>query len=294
MSFGSVTGSERPRGAGPGAPGLAPGRGQWRCLWAPRVLPAPWHAGPRAPAGAVLCLALALALLSACSTTRNKPGKTVLATKQGDTSIQVVESDEDGNQVVRVNTRYKGEDHSIVMQIDQPVYDVEIPLTIEQIAPQAAAAARGPEGQFQDLLIAQYLERAQESMLAGDYPGALRQINLVLLTRPDHVQGHAMKGSVYYAMGSYQLAEEEWNRTLALDPSNQEVRNFMDFLKNRKGAPQPPLPGAPGAAAGATVPKGAQAQPGQTPGGTAPSGTAPGGTAPGSSAPAQPRRGGSP
>ncbi len=287
MSCGSVTGSERRRDRAPGAP--AP--------WPRRTL-LPWGlrgprrgGGLRGSAAAVLCLALALALLSACSTSRKKPGKTVLATKQGDTSIQVVESDEDGNQVVRINTSYKGENHSIVMQIDQPVYDVEIPLTLEQIAPQASAAARGPEGQFQDLLIAQYFERAQESMLAGDYPGALRQINLVLLTRPDHVQGHAMKGSVYYAMGSYQLAEEEWNRTLALDPSNQEVRNFMDFLKNRKGAPQPPLPGAPGAAAGATAPK-ASAR-GQPPGQGSGS-SAPGSSAPGGSAPTQPRRGGTP
>jgi hypothetical protein len=226
-----------------------------------------------------LCLALAIAGLSACSSMKKKPGKTVLTTKQGDTSIQVVESDEDGNQIVRINTRYKGEDHSIVLQIDQPVYDVEIPLTLEQIAPQTSAAARGPEGQFQDLLIGQYFEKAQEAMLAGDYAGALRQVNLVLLTRPDHAQGHAMKGSVYYAMGSYQLAEEEWNRVLALDPSNQETRAFMDFLKNRKGAPQPPLPGAPGAGPGTTAPKGGAQAPGQSP------------AAPPA---AQPRRGGSP
>jgi hypothetical protein len=251
---------------------------------APRIFPAAFRTALRSPLAAGLCLVLSLTLLSACSTSRKKAGKTVLATKQGETSIQIVEAEEDGNQVVRINTRYKGEDHSIVMQIDQPVYDVEIPLTVEQIAPQTAAAARGPEGQFQDLLISQYFERAQESMLSGDYPGALRQVNLVLLTRPDHIQGHAMKGSVYYAMGSYQLAEEEWNRTLALDPSNQEVRTFMDFLKNRKGAPQPPLPGAPGAPAGATVPKGAA--PGQP---AQPAGK----SAPGASVPAQPRQGGS-
>jgi hypothetical protein len=54
-----------------------------------------------------------------------------------------------------------------------------------------------------------------------------------------------MKGSVYYAMGNYSLANDAWEKVLQLDPSNQEVRQFMDFLKSRKGAPQPPLPGAP-------------------------------------------------
>ncbi len=203
-------------------------------------------------AGVSLCLLLSLAMLGACSTNKKKTdgGKTVLTTKQGESSIQVTEDEVDGNQVVRINTRYRGEDHSIVLQIDQPVYDVEIPLTLEQIAPQTTQAARsGPEGQFQDLLIAQYFEKAQEAMMAGDYPGALRNVNLVLLTRPDHAQAHSMKGSIYYAMGSYQLADEEWQRVLKLDPSNQEVRGFTEFLKNRKGAPTPPLPGAPGVAA---------------------------------------------
>lgn len=218
--------------------------------------------GPAAPACRVslaLAAVAALAILSGCSGTK-KPdaGKTVLATKQGESSIQVVESEADGNQVVRINTRYRGEDHSIVLQIDQPVYDVEIPLTLEQIAPQTTAAARsGPEAQFQDLLIAQYFDKAQQAMLAGDYPGALREVNLVLLTRPDHVQAHAMKGSIYYAMGSYDLANEEYQRVLQLDPSNQEVRAFVEFLKNRQGAPQPPLPAAPGAG-----PKAPPARPG--------------------------------
>jgi Flp pilus assembly protein TadD len=208
--------------------------------------------------GWVALALIALALLGACSSSKKgeTPGKTVLATKQGESSIQVTESEIDGNQVVRINTKYRGEDHSIVLQIDQDVYDVEIPLTLEQIAPQStSAAAKGPEGQFQDMLIAQYFEKAQEAMLAGDYAGALRQVNLVLLTRPDHVQAHSMKGSIYYAMGNYQLAEEEWQRTLQLEPGNAEVRQFMDFLKNRKGAPQPPLPAAPGAAPGAGAPK---------------------------------------
>ncbi|HUJ74255.1 MAG TPA: tetratricopeptide repeat protein, partial [bacterium] len=200
-----------------------------------------------------------------------------LALKQGDTSIQVAESRVNGNQVVRINTRYKGEDHTIYLQIDQPVYDVEIPLTIEQIAPQTAAAAKGPEGQFQDLLIAQYLEKAQEAMLSGDYQGALRQVNLVLLIRPDHVQAHAMKGSVYYAMGNYSLANEEYQRVLTLDPSNQEVRKFQEFLNsNRQGAPQPPLPGTSGARPAAP----SAARP-----------PAPGGTAPANAAPAPPRGG---
>ncbi|HUJ77268.1 MAG TPA: hypothetical protein VL359_20550, partial [bacterium] len=93
-------------------------------------------------AGPLGVLVLGAALLAGCSSAAQDEGlngKTVLAMKQGDTSIQVTEARVSGNQVVRINTRYKGEDHTIYLQIDQPVYDVEIPLTIEQIAPQTAA-----------------------------------------------------------------------------------------------------------------------------------------------------------
>ena len=183
---------------------------------------------------------------SASASSSSAPGKTVLATRQGESQIQVTESEEDGNQLIRIRMVYNGEENTIVLNIDQPVYDVEIPLSLESVMPKSARPeARGPEGQFQDLLIAQYLEKAQELMMGGDYNGALRQVNMVLLTKPDHIQGHTMKGSVYYALGNYQLANEEWEYVLSLDPSNQEVANFKEFLKNRQGRQQPPLPGAP-------------------------------------------------
>lgn len=179
--------------------------------------------------------------------------RTVLLTKKGETSIQVTESEEDGNQIVRVRTVFRGEENIIVLNIDLPVYEVEIPLSIEQVIPQTTAAGvRGPEGQFQDLMIAQWLQKAQQAMLDGDYNGALRQVDTVLQVDPDNIQAMAMKGSVYYALGNYELASETWEFVLSLDPTNKEVRDFKKFLQNRSSAKPPPLPGG-------------QAQPGQSP-----------------------------
>jgi len=236
MSCASATGSEnRPR-AGRAAWGLAAGL-------------------RRSVAGAAWVLAAA-ALVGCSSAKPAAPsGKVILIAKEGESAIQVTESEINGSQVVRIDSRYKGEDHSVVIQLDADVYDLELPLTLEQIAPKSVeAAARSPEVQFQDLLIAQWLEEAQEAMLAGNYAKALRQVNLVLLTRPDHVQAHAMKGSIYYAMGDYPLADQEWQRVLAIDPKNPEVRAFTEFLKNHQAGAQPPLPGAPGPAAPAGAP----------------------------------------
>ncbi|MBI4083238.1 MAG: hypothetical protein HY423_11575 [Candidatus Lambdaproteobacteria bacterium] len=184
----------------------------------------------------------------------------MLTTRSGETGIQVVEGERAGSKTVKVTTTYRGQESNIVINIEDPVYEIEIPLSIEQQLPAAArgapgaAGAGGGAGDFQDLLIAQYVEKAQEAMLEGDYNRALRQVNLVLLVRPDHVKAHEMKGSIYYAMGNYQLANEEWEQVLASDPSNQEVRSFQEFLKSRGGAPQPPLPGVPAGAAGPAAP----------------------------------------
>lgn len=217
-----------------------------------------------------LCLTLSLALLltaGGCGKpSADKPERIVLSTRSGETGIQVTESEQDGTQIIRITTTFRGEESTVVLAIDQPNYEVEIPLSIEQVRPRRAAGLGEPGApgelgprvgrDFQVLLMAQYLEKAQEAMLNGDYNLALRQINLVLIVRPDNVKALEMKGSVYYAMGNYQLANQQWEQVLVLDPSNQEVQEFRDFLQNTQGATQPPLPGtdAPNAPAAPTTP----------------------------------------
>jgi len=188
---------------------------------------------------------LLLLVVGGCSSKKaKKPGKTVLQTRSGETGIQVTESDIDGTQVVRVTTTFRGEESNIELAIDQPVYDVEIPLSINQTRPGGEGGQTGGGGgAYQDIITAQYLEKAQAAMMQGNYNEALKQVDLVLTVNPDNVKAHSMKGSIYYAMGSYQLANEAWERVLTLDPSNEEVRGFLDFMQNQPGAPQPALPG---------------------------------------------------
>jgi tetratricopeptide (TPR) repeat protein len=232
------------------------------------------------PALLARLLGAALLLSAGCSGSGTEgPEQTVLSTRSGESVIQVTQGEVNGNQVVRIKTVFQGKENSILLNIDEPIYSVEIPLTLEQTLPQATAAAqRGNQGQFEDLLIAQYLEKAQQVMMEGDYNAALRQINLVLLIKPDHIQAHTMKGSVYYALGNYQLASEEWQYVLSLDPSNKEVNDFMDFMKNRQALPQPPLPGSPvgqPGQGGGTTPAGARTTPAAPPSGARPPAGAP-------------------
>lgn len=221
----------------------------------------------RRPAAWLAAGSLLLAL-AGCAGMEEPEEDTVLTTRSGETSIEVTESTtEQGQQVVRVRTTFRGEESMVTLNIDEPVYEVEIPLSIRQQRPAGAPADAGEGGagagsrRFEDILIAQYLEKAQQHMLDGDYNAALRQVNLVLNVNPDHVQALTMKGSIYYAMGNYQLANEQYERVLALDPSNQEVRKFQEFLRNQQQGRQPELPGVQGGAA----PRPPEAPPGQAP-----------------------------
>lgn len=200
--------------------------------------------GPRRPQiGALWILGLAAALsVAACASQEGPDEKALLTTRSGETQIQVTESEEGGSTVVRVRTTFRGEESVITMIIDESSYDIEIPLSIGQQRPTTAGGGPMGDGQFSDLLAAQYIEKAQEAMLSGDYNAALRQINLVLSVQPDNVQALMMKGSVYYAMGNYQLANEQFEQVLVVDPSNEEVRQFQEFLGGQQDVTQPNLP----------------------------------------------------
>lgn len=184
----------------------------------------------------------AVLIVAACASQDGPEERSILSTRSGETQIQVTESEEGGATVVRIKTTFRGEESTIAIVIDEPNYEIEIPLSIGQQQPAAAAGGAAGGGQFSDLLAAQYIEKAQEAMLSGDYNAALRQINLVLSVQPDNVQALMMKGSVYYAMGNYQLANEQFEQVLVVDPSNEEVRRFQEFLGAQQDITQPNLP----------------------------------------------------
>lgn len=241
------------------------------CAWATDSSAPPRRGGAaarcarpgRAGVGRLSAMLLAATLLTAlggCQTlglteAEDTDERTVFTQRRGDLSIQVTEATRSGNRIVRVRTVQDGEENSIVLDIQEDVYEVEVPLSMDQVLPRsrggagAAGGAAAAGGDFRDILVAQYLERAQQLTLEGDYNGALRQVNTVLQVDPENVSALSMKGSIYYAMGNYELANEEWQEVLALDPSNREVQQFMEFMQDREGAPQPPLPGTEGAQA---------------------------------------------
>lgn len=185
----------------------------------------------------------------------------VLLTRRGDMLIQVVEGEIQGHQIVRVRTVFEGKENIIIINIDQPSYELEIPLGPPQPPPPrpgAKGASKGGKpgqaGQGEDATNTPLdvyrvqekdtLDKAQAAMVRGDYLAAMRSVDIVLRLNSNHIQARAMKGSIYYALGDNQLANNEWNRVLLMDPGNKEVQSFQDFLNRNPGGSPPPLPGA--------------------------------------------------
>lgn len=186
---------------------------------------------------------------------RTGPERVILQTRSNNALIRVTEASAGSSQIIRVKTVFNGEENIIVLNIDEPVYEIEIPLGPQQIAPPPGGA--GPAGtqkalqaQAQRLQTDQSLELAQKAMLAGSYNEAIRNLDNVLQINPKHIQARSMKGSVFYAMGNLDLAHQEWERVLLVDPGNVEVRKFIDFVRRGPASPPPPLPGAGGSTLG--------------------------------------------
>ena len=79
-----------------------------------------------------------------------------------------------------------------------------------------------------------YLLRARESYFKGDHERALRNILKAINLEPNSSQAYAMLGSVYYTLNWKSLALKYWNRSLVLDPDNQELEELVDQLDQEK------------------------------------------------------------
>lgn len=81
-----------------------------------------------------------------------------------------------------------------------------------------------------------YLLRARTAYFQGKYNLVLDQILQSIAKNPDNPQAYAMLGSLYYAVDWKHMAVKYWEKSLALDPDNFELRNLVDEV--RLGSPQ--------------------------------------------------------
>lgn len=88
------------------------------------------------------------------------------------------------------------------------------------------------QGSLAEAQATTFLIRARQAFFAGNYDRALDQILQSIEQNPNNPQAYAMLGSLYYAVDWKQLALKYWEKSLTLDPDNQEIQELVAKLRS--------------------------------------------------------------
>jgi uncharacterized protein YceK len=76
-----------------------------------------------------------------------------------------------------------------------------------------------------------YLNAANQLMGTKDYANALKYYQAAASLDPNSAAAFQGEGSCYYYMGQKDQARDAFNKSLALNPSNTSLQNFVNTLK---------------------------------------------------------------
>lgn len=79
-----------------------------------------------------------------------------------------------------------------------------------------------------------HLLRARTAYFKGNYDRALSQILKAVEVEPNSPQAYAMLGSLYYTINWKTLALKYWEKSLSLDPENQEIETLVAQLRDEQ------------------------------------------------------------
>ena len=78
-------------------------------------------------------------------------------------------------------------------------------------------------------IIDQLLQDALDFIRTGRFIQAISILQRVLQLEPDNIPALTRMGSAYWAMEKKDIARQNWERVLELDPNNKEVLQFMEM-----------------------------------------------------------------
>jgi tetratricopeptide (TPR) repeat protein len=109
-------------------------------------------------------------------------------------------------------------------------YQVSIPL--DALKDKGAIASGDPAAvhNFKTDVDALLLQ-ANDSFLASEPKAALGAVEQALDASPNNVRALMMKGSLMHVLGERDMAKKSWQKALALDPANQEIRKVLEKYK---------------------------------------------------------------
>ncbi len=187
----------------------------------------------------IIAFAMILALITACSSNKVEPqtsdmeevARHVEETGVGSTVIKVYEKRQNGIYIIKVVMIKDGNTTEQTHHFDSNNFEVSVPISARVMVQSARDAADSPDTGI--LVFSQKLEVAREAMMKTDYVGALEALNEALKIDSYNPQAHMMKGSIFYAMGKYDLAKKEFDFVLKVDPENMEVKKFKEFMESK-------------------------------------------------------------
>lgn len=188
-----------------------------------------------------LIIFASLLLLFACSS--SSPTETETAsfsemvaqhaeeTGEGQVITKIYEERRNGVYAIKIQVIKEGQISETVHYFDNPNFTISVPVSARIMVQSPEEAEKAPDTGI--LVFSQKLEVAREAMLETDYVAALEALNEALKIDSYNPQAHMMKGSIFYAMGKYDLARKEFDFVLKVDPDNMEVKRFKEFMESQ-------------------------------------------------------------
>ncbi len=155
-------------------------------------------------------------------------------TGEGNIITKVFEERKNGIYIIKVQVIKEGQISETVHYFDNSNFTISIPVSARIMVQSPEQAEKSPDTGI--LVFSQRLEVAREAMMKTDYVAALEALNEALKIDSYNPQAHMMKGSIFYAMGKYDLAKKEFDFVLKVDPENIEVKRFKEFMESQSEA----------------------------------------------------------
>src|SRR3989339_467404 len=83
-------------------------------------------------------------------------------------------------------------------------------------------------------LVDQKLYQALNYFYEGRYDMAIKESQDVLLLEPNNSLAYKRIGSAFYALGDTEKSVQNWKKSLELDPSDEQLRSFIDNIAREK------------------------------------------------------------
>lgn len=184
-----------------------------------------------------ILVGILISLVTACTKSQPEPQTYTKEVARhiegvGESSIvtRVIEERTNGIFTLRVQVIKDGEITETVHTLESKNFSISIPVSAHIIVESTEAAQKAPNTSI--LRFSQKLETAREAMLKTEYVRALEALNGALQIDSYNPRAHMMKGSIFYAMGKYDLAKKEFDYVLKLAPDNIEVKRFKEFMES--------------------------------------------------------------